>query len=256
MLEYVIIAAVAFGASMLTFFSGFGLGTLLTPVLIFFFPPEIAVATTAIVHFLNNLFKLTLIGRSAHWPVVIKFGFPAILGAFGGAWLLTILSHSDNTVHFTLFGEHETYMLNLVLGVLIFFFALFELIPFFKKLQFGENALIPGGILSGFFGGLSGHQGALRSAFLIKFPLSKEQFIASGVVIACLVDTIRIGTYALSFDASQMNNWTVVAVATIAAFGGAYLGKRALKKITISSIQYAVGLLMIVIAALMILGYI
>ena len=33
---------------------------------------------------------------------------------------------------------------------------------------------------SGFFGGLSGMQGALRSAFLARAGLSKEAFVASG----------------------------------------------------------------------------
>ena len=57
-MEYAIVIFVAFGASMLTFFSGFGLGSMLTPAFILFFPPEIAVAATAIVHFLNNLLSL------------------------------------------------------------------------------------------------------------------------------------------------------------------------------------------------------
>jgi acyl-CoA reductase-like NAD-dependent aldehyde dehydrogenase len=38
-----------------------------------------------------------------------------------------------------------------------------------------------GGLLSGFFGGLSGHQGALRSVFLLRAGLTKESFIATGV---------------------------------------------------------------------------
>ena len=54
-MEFLIIAIVACGASLLTFFSGFGLGTILTPVFIFFFPLDVAIALTGIVHFLNNL---------------------------------------------------------------------------------------------------------------------------------------------------------------------------------------------------------
>ena len=117
--------------------------------------------------------------------------------------------------------------------------------------------MIPGGILSGFFGGLSGHQGALRSAFLVRFGMNKEQFVASGIVIACLVDTIRIGTYAATFSKEQLElNYTLIAVATLAAFGGALLGKQLLKKITIALIQKFVGALMIVIACLLFLGII
>jgi uncharacterized membrane protein YfcA len=199
-MDYLIVIVVAFGASMLTFFSGFGLGTMLTPAFILFFPPEIAIAATAIVHFLNNLFKLILVGRHAVKNIIIKFGIPAIIGALVGAKLLGWLSNIDNGGSISVFGLTETPAINLAIGIMIVLFSLIELIPKLKKLEFDQRWLIPGGVISGFFGGLSGHQGALRSAFLIKFPLSKEQFVASGIVIACLIDSMRIGTYALSFD--------------------------------------------------------
>lgn len=47
--------------------------------------------------------------------------------------------------------------------------------------------------MSGFFGGLSGNQGAFRSAFLIKAGLSKDAYIATGVVAAVIVDLTRLG---------------------------------------------------------------
>jgi hypothetical protein len=39
------------------------------------------------------------------------------------------------------------------------------------------------------------NQGALRTVFLIRANLSKESFIATGVVIACIVDVIRLSVY-------------------------------------------------------------
>jgi hypothetical protein len=62
---YLVVCSVALLASGLTFFSGFGLGTLLLPAFALFFPVEQAVALTAVVHFLNGLFKLGLVGRHA-----------------------------------------------------------------------------------------------------------------------------------------------------------------------------------------------
>lgn len=253
-MDYFIVILVAFGASMLTFFSGFGLGTMLTPVFLFFFPPEIAVATTAVVHFLNNLFKLVLVGKHAVKNVIIKFGLPAIIGAFAGAALLGWLSDFDQTISLLSF---ETSALNLILGLLIFIFAIIELAPTLEKAQLPESWMFGGGVLSGFFGGLSGHQGALRSAFLVRFGLKKEQFIASGIVIACLVDTIRIGTYAFTFEVSHFsNNIPYIISATLAAFVGATIGKRLLQKVTITILQKFVGILMFIIAVLLILGII
>ena len=63
-MDVLFVSAVALAAAGLTLFSGFGLGTLLLPALLLFFPPEMAVALTAIVHFLNNIFKLL---GSQHW---------------------------------------------------------------------------------------------------------------------------------------------------------------------------------------------
>lgn len=256
-MDFVIVIAVAFGASMLTFFSGFGLGTMLTPAFILFFPPEIAVAATAIVHFLNNLFKLTLIGKHAVKKIVLGFGIPAIVGAFFGAKFLSWLSQLDDGQTISLFGMADTSLINVALGTLIILFSLLELIPFLKRLEFNKNLLIPGGIISGFFGGLSGHQGALRSAFLIKFPLSKEQFVATGIVIACLIDTMRIGTYAMDFDfATILDSAWLMTAATLSAFSGAILGKKLMKKVTISFLQNVVGIMMIAIGLGLILNLI
>ena len=78
-MDVVIIALVTFSAAILTFFSGFGLGTILTPVMLIFFPVEIAIAFTGIVHFSNNIFKLFIISKNIDKEVLIKFGGPAIL---------------------------------------------------------------------------------------------------------------------------------------------------------------------------------
>ena len=91
-MEYVLICIVAFFASILTFFSGFGLGTILLPVFAFFFPIEVAIALTGIVHFFNNMFKLTLVGKNAKKKVLFYFGIPAVIAAFLGAMLLVNLT--------------------------------------------------------------------------------------------------------------------------------------------------------------------
>ncbi len=92
-MEYVIICLAAFLASALTFFSGFGLGTILMPVFALFFPVEVAIGLTAIVHFLNGLFKVGLVGRNADRKVVLYFGIPAALAALVGAAVLALLAH-------------------------------------------------------------------------------------------------------------------------------------------------------------------
>src|SRR6188768_1286314 len=83
-----IISLTALIAAILTFFSGFGLGTILTPVFMLFFPVDLAIALTGVVHFLNNIFKLFLTGAHADKEALLRFGIPAVIGAFAGSWLL------------------------------------------------------------------------------------------------------------------------------------------------------------------------
>lgn len=91
MVHFVICLA-ALITSVLTLFSGFGLGTLLMPVFASFFPLEIAIALTAIVRFLNSVFKLMVVGKYTDKGVVLRFGVPALIFAFLAAKTLLLLS--------------------------------------------------------------------------------------------------------------------------------------------------------------------
>ena len=97
-------AAAAF-ASLLTFFTGFGLATILTPVMLVFFPAPAAIALTAIVHFLNNIFKYALLRTHIDWRTVARFGLPAGLGAILGAVLLAFVPQDNVLTTYTLSGK-------------------------------------------------------------------------------------------------------------------------------------------------------
>ena len=252
-MEYFIIGAAALITSGLTLFSGFGLGTLLMPVFAIFFPIDVAVGLTAIVHFFNNLFKLALLGKHADKTIVLRFGLPAILSAFLGAWTLLWLSGLNPLMSYQLFDrEFHVMPVKFVIALLMVFFSLFELVPRFTEISFEKKYLFLGGILSGFFGGLSGHQGALRSAFLIKCGLSKESFIATGVVIACLVDISRISVYITHFSLTKAgDNLPLLLTAIISAFLGTFIGNRLIKKITMRTIQFIVAIMLFSIAVVL-----
>lgn len=161
-MEIVIISAIAFLVAILTFFSGFGLGTILTPVFMIFFPVDLAIGLTGIVHFFNNLFKLLLVGRKADREVLLRFGIPAVIAALLGAWLLLNITDLRPLFAYQMFGRtFEVFPVKFIISVLLIIFAIIDLIPYFSKLHFGKDKLPIGGALSGFFGGLSGNQGAL-----------------------------------------------------------------------------------------------
>jgi len=249
-MEYIIICSVAFIISGLSLFSGFGLGTVLMPVFAIFFPVYIAISLTAIVHLFNSMFKFLLLGKYADKSAIIRFGLPAIFSALLGALALFWLSSFKPLASYRI----STYVfqitsVKLVVSILMILFSLFELLPRFQKISFDKKYLPLGGILSGFFGGLSGHQGALRSAFLIKCGLTKESFIATGVTIGCLVDLSRIFIYNASFPSIfKSNNIPILAAATISAFIGAFIGNSLIKKVTIRMIQFVIAIMLIAIA--------
>lgn len=256
-MSYVIICSVALVASGLTFFSGFGLGTVLLPAFALFFAVEKAIALTAVVHFLNGLFKLSLVWRHIDRAIVIRFGGLAILGALAGAWSLLWLSEAQPLLTYSLFGRNvEIAPVKLVVGVLLLLFACAEMLPSFRDISFTPRWLTLGGVLSGFFGGLSGMQGALRSAFLVKLGLTKEAYVATGAAIAFLIDVSRLGIYSRQIVEHRADlNYGLLGAAVIAAFAGAILGNRYLPKVKMSGIQGIVATLLFIVALGLITGF-
>jgi len=249
-MEIIVISLAAFLTSILTFFSGFGLGTILTPVFVIFFPAEIAIALTGVVHFLNNLFKITLIGKKADKVVLLRFGIPAMLSSFAGAWLLLRITRIPSLFEYQLWGrDFEITPVKLIIAILLIIFSILEIAPSVRRIEFDRNKLALGGLLSGFFGGLTGMQGAIRSAFLIKSGLSKEAYIATGVVIACLVDFTRLSVYASRLKEFNLTEqMPLLIAATLAAMTGAFLGNKLLKKITLRFIQVLVAVMLVILS--------
>ena len=252
---YLIICTASFLISVLTLFSGFGLGTLLLPLFAIFFPIEIAVAATALVHLVNNIFKFFLVGRFANFKITALFSVPAILSAAFGAWLLTQIGTLPVLASYALSNHvFQVEPIKLVIGVLIFVFALFELIPALGRISVAPKYIPLGGLLSGFFGGLSGMQGALRSLFLIRAGLSKEQYIGTCVASAILVDCSRILVYGYVIWGQHLailstsNLEYLILAAILAAITGSLLSSRLLEKTTLSTVQKIVGGLLILIS--------
>jgi uncharacterized membrane protein YfcA len=253
-MSYVIICTVALLVSGLTLFSGFGLGTLLMPAFALFFPIEVAIAATAIVHLANNIFKVALVGRNADFGIVLKFALPAAFSAMIGALMLNYIAAVQPIAEYALGGRTCAITpVKLVIAVLIMLFAVLEFIPSFEKLSF-DPKYIP------FFGGLSGHQGALRTAFLIRVGLQKEVFIGSMVVSAVIVDISRLIVYGSTFFAKDFEilkdqgGFELVIAGTLAAFFGAFMGSRLLNKITMRTIQMTVGTMLLLLAVALGLG--
>jgi uncharacterized membrane protein YfcA len=248
----VLVGAASFAVAALTLFSGFGLGTLLMPVFALFFPVPVAVASTALVHVTNNAFKVLLLRRDARRDVLLRFGAPALGMAFVGAWLLGTLASQPALLSWQL-GEREVEVTPVagVMGLVVLAFALAELSPALARLRPSPRWLPLGGALSGFFGGLSGHQGALRAAFLSPLGLSAPEFAATQAVLGFLVDLVRIPVYAAVLAPGSgpgaETPWPLVGLAAASALAGSLLGRRWLPGMTLRSVRWITGGLLLVV---------
>ncbi|MBI2989286.1 MAG: sulfite exporter TauE/SafE family protein [Deltaproteobacteria bacterium] len=210
----------------LVLMSGFGLGTLLTPLFAIFYDIKIAVLLVAVVHFSNNLFKLGLFFRHLDRAVLKRFGVLSILGAFIGSFLQAWL-------------QSET--LKIGLGILLVVLGTVEFLPPRFSWSLPKRLDPIGGFLSGLLGGVLGNQGAVRSAYLLNYSLSKEAFVATATIIACLIDATRIPIYLLSYYNEIAMAWPYLAATILAAFLGTLIGKWLLDIVSLGAFRRVVA---------------
>lgn len=253
-----IIAVIVFITSGLTLYSGFGLSTILMPIFAIFFPISVAIALTALIHLINNIFKLAVLWHNINWSVTWRFGSTAIFAAIPGAWLLVALSDLPTMISYEIAGKTASVTpIKMMVGVLLMAFATVEFSSVSKKIKPSPSLLPFGGLLSGFFGGLTGHQGAFRSLFLIHMNLDKHSFIATNAAIAALIDIPRLIIYGMNITVLKNHvEVHLIVIATVAAFAGVVVAKNSLQKITINCIKKLIATFVYTLSLLLILGLI
>lgn len=221
--------------------SGFGLGTLLTPLFVVFYDIKIAVFLVAIVHFSNNLFKLGLFFRHLDRAVLKRFGALSVAGALVGSLLQAWL---------------QSQTLKIGLGVLLIILGTVEFLPPRFSWRLPKRLDRIGGFCSGLLGGVLGNQGAVRSAYLLNYSLSKEAFVATATIIACLIDATRIPVYLVQYYDSIAVAWPYLIATILSAFVGTLIGKRLLAIITVGAFRRVVAGSVVVVGIAMALALI
>ncbi|MBI2449208.1 sulfite exporter TauE/SafE family protein [Candidatus Pacearchaeota archaeon] len=189
--------------------TGFGSSTILIPIALFFFDLKTAIALVAFAHLFGNVIRLIVFKRDINKEMFIYFGIPSIVLTIVGATLLTIISAD---------------VLKIILGgVLVLYAAITLKNPIILK-QTKKVAVI-GGSLSGFFAGLLGVGGAIRSTFLSSFRMSKESYIVTMAAIGMIIDLTRIPIY-LSNNFIQYNMYIYIPVLLVLAVVGTIIGKK------------------------------
>jgi uncharacterized protein len=171
----IITAAVAVAAGAVASIAGFGIGSILTPLLAVWLGTKLAVAVVSIPHLAATALRFWLIREHLDRRVLLSFGVTSAIGGLVGALLHVWLRSAA---------------LGYVLAALLVFAGLMGLTGMAQRLRFGRGAAWAAGALSGIFGGLVGNQGGIRSAALLGFEVRRDAFVATATAIALLVDGV------------------------------------------------------------------
>jgi hypothetical protein len=217
--------------------SGFGIGSILTPLLAAWVGTKLAVALVSVPHFLGTALRFAVIRQHVNRRVLWSFGITSAAGGLLGALLHVWLRSA---------------VLGYVLGVLLVFAGITGLTGLASRMRFGSATAWIAGALSGMFGGLVGNQGGIRSAALLGFELKRDEFVATATAIALLVDVFRMPVYAATQFGQMARQWPMMMVATLGVVIGTLSGKWMLSRIPqnvfrmmVASIILALGIWML-----------
>jgi uncharacterized membrane protein YfcA len=232
-----LLAAVGIIAGAVAAVSGFGIGSLLTPVLALQVGTKLAVAAVAIPHATGTAQRFLLLRRHVDWRVVRSFGVSSALGGLAGAVLQT---------------QASSRALAVVFGVLLILAGTSELTGWMQRVHWGRTAAWIAGTVSGVLGGLVGNQGGIRSAALLGYDVPKEAFVATATAIALFVDAARLPVYILTQGSEMAVAWREVFIATAGVVVGTILGRRILGRLSQVMFRRMIALLLIGLGGYMI----
>lgn len=226
-------AAVSIVAGAIAAVAGFGIGSVLTPVLSLRFDVRLAIAIVSLPHVAGTLVRFILVRAHIDRRVLLGFGIASAIGGLVGAALQAVVQSS---------------VLAIVFGALLVFAGLGSLTGFARRMRFGDrNLALVGGALSGLLGGLVGNQGGIRAAALLGFDVDKEAFVATATAVALVVDGARIPVYLLTQGSDLAAQGPLIAVLAIGAIVGTLAGGWTLRRLPEPIFRRVLGVLLVLL---------
>jgi uncharacterized membrane protein YfcA len=213
--------------------SGFGIGSLITPLLALKIGTSIAVAGVSIAHFLGTALRFWIWKKYVNKQVLISFGITSAVGGLIGALFHNIF---------------QNVVLTVIFGCLLAFAGISGLTGLSQKLRFNGPAAWMAGALSGVFGGLVGNQGGIRSAAMFGFDLRGKEFVATATGIALAVDCARMPVYFFIQWKDILSIWPLIVFASAGVLIGTEIGIWTLGKIPEALFKRIVSVIILLIA--------
>ena len=238
MFEALVFCAGLFGGGVASV-AGFGIGSLLTPAIALTTGTKVAVAAVSIPHAIGTSLRLWRFRREVDWTIVRRFGITSAAGGLTGAVLNTWATSRA---------------LELVFGSLLVLAGASQVTEYAKRWQLRGALAWLGGALSGFFGGLVGNQGGIRTAAMLGFEIDKRQFVATTTAVALLIDLARVPVY-LAVETERLTRlWPTIAVATIGVVAGTLAGEQLLDRVPEQRFRQVVGMLLLLLGTSFLIG--
>ncbi|HET7612597.1 MAG TPA: sulfite exporter TauE/SafE family protein [Gemmatimonadaceae bacterium] len=228
-----IAAAIAGGIASIT---GFGIGSVLTPLLATSVGTRLAVAAISIPHLFATALRFWRLRAHVDKAVLIRFGIPSAAGGLTGALLHNVAANRA---------------LDVVFGLLLVFVGISELSGLSRRMRFGNVLGLIAGAVSGVFGGLVGNQGGIRSAALLGFDLDKQAFVATATATGLIVDAARMPAYFVTQGSAISAILTIVVIATLGAVIGTIFGERVLRRVPERLFRSVVAVLILTLGVYM-----
>jgi uncharacterized membrane protein YfcA len=233
-----ILALAGFVAGSIASVAGFGIGSILTPVLAARVGTRVAVAAISIPHVCGTAIRFWLLRGHVDRRTFLWFGMTSAAGGLLGALLHESASNRA---------------LSIVFGCLLLFVAYSQFTGLMNRVQFGRRAAWIAGALSGTFGGLVGNQGGIRSAALLAFDLDKEAFVETATAVGLIVDAARMPVYVVTEPEELLRIARLIALSVVTVVAGTLVGSRVLRHVperqfrtVIATLLFALGAWMLV----------
>lgn len=218
--------------------AGFGIGSLLTPLLSLQADAKLAVAAVAIPHAAGTALRLWLLRGRIDRRILLWFGATSAAGGLLGALLHAWASSRA---------------LAIVFGTLLLFVGISELTGFMANVRLGRRAAWVVGAISGALGGMVGNQGGIRSAALLAFDADKRTFVATATAVGLIVDAARLPVYLAVERSRLVPLWPLIGVATAGVLVGTAIGLRLLPRIPDRTFRRVVAILLLALGGWMVL---
>ena len=234
----VLMAAAGFLAGGVASIVGFGIGSILTPLLSLWIDARVAVAVISIPHLTGTALRFWLLEGRVDRHVLLTFGIASAVGGLIGALINTVFSSPA---------------LLTVLAVLLLFVGAGELIGFSRRMVFRGALAWIAGAFSGLLGGLVGNQGGLRSAALLGFRMDRDTFVVTVTAIGLIVDASRMPVYFVAY-ADQLRGLVIpIVVATAGTIAGTIAGGRLLRRVPESWFRRIVAVVLLILGVSLLL---